>query len=75
VVRACTDDGTTLEELTEARLKEIAPEVSPDALAVLQPATSVKRRESLGGPGPNAMAAQLKHGRDMFEKIGFPKIA
>jgi argininosuccinate lyase len=75
VVRACTDDGITLEDLTAQRLAEVAPEVSPDALEVLQPAVSVRRRESLGGPGPNAMAAQIKHGRELFEKIGFPKVA
>jgi argininosuccinate lyase len=64
-----------LEELTAEQLAEIAPEAPVEALAVLQPAESVRRRESLGGPGPNAMAAQIEHAKSVFAARGFPKIA
>jgi argininosuccinate lyase len=75
VVRACLDDTCALEDLTAERLAQIAPEVPAEALAVLQPEGSVRRRESLGGPGPNAMAAQLAHARRLHEETGFHKIA
>jgi argininosuccinate lyase len=74
VVRGCDTLGCTLEELTEERLAQIAPEVPKEALGVLQPEDSVRRRESLGGPGPKAMAAQLDHARRVFEAEGFHKI-
>ncbi|RYG48013.1 argininosuccinate lyase [bacterium] len=75
VVRGCMDRGITLEDLTPAILAEIAPEVPAEALDVLSPEGSVGRRNSLGGPGPQAMAAQLEHARRILETVGFPKIA
>jgi len=75
VVRACMEDGCVLEELTAERLAEIAPGAPPEALSVLQPQASVRRRETLGGPGPAAMAAQIEHAKRVFETVGFPKIA
>jgi argininosuccinate lyase len=75
VVRGCVDAGCTLEELDEARLREIAPEVPVEALSVLQPEESVRRRESIGGPGPHAMEAQLSHAQWLHKCEGFPKIA
>jgi len=75
LVIGCNELGCTLEELTSETLAEIAPEVPVEALAVLQPAGSVRRRESLGGPGPNAMDAQIAHARTLWETEGFPKVA
>ena len=75
VVRACQARDMVLEDLTESTLKEIAPEVPAAALDVLSPEGSVKRRESLGGPGPKAMAAQLAHARDLLGTTGFPRVA
>jgi argininosuccinate lyase len=75
VVRTCLEDGLALEDLTAERLAEIAPDAPAEAIKVLQPEESVRRRESLGGPGPNAMVAQLAHARRVFESRGFPKIA
>jgi len=75
LVIGCNELGCTLEELTAESLASIAPEVPAEALAVLQPAGSVQRRESLGGPGPLAMDAQLEHARGLLETQGFPKIA
>jgi argininosuccinate lyase len=75
VVRGCMDAGCALEELDEARLREIAPEAPAEALRVLQPEESVRRRESLGGPGPHAMEKQLAHAHWLHKCEGFPKIA
>ncbi len=75
LVIGCNTLGCTLEELTPETLAEIAPEVPVEALAVLQPEGSVKRRESLGGPGPVAMDAQLAHARNLWETEGFHHIA
>jgi argininosuccinate lyase len=75
LVIGCNELGCTLEELTPETLAAIVPEVPVEALAVLQPAGSVRRRESLGGPGPAAMVAQLAHARKLLETEGFPTIA
>ncbi len=75
VVRACLDQGCGMEDLTPARLKHVAPQITDEALAVLQPETSVARRNSLGAPGPQAVEAQLHHAKAILEKEGFPKIA
>jgi argininosuccinate lyase len=75
VVRGCDSLNCVLEDLTPETLKQIAPEVPAEALAVLLPEASVRRRESLGGPGPKAMAAQLEHATRILETTGFPKVA
>jgi len=75
VVRGCDARGGTLESLDAATLAEIAPEVPAEALSVLQPADSVRRRESLGAPGPNAMAAQIEHAKRVWGVVGYPRIA
>jgi argininosuccinate lyase len=75
LVIGCNELGCSLEELTPETLASIAPEVPAEALAVLQPAGSVQRRESLGGTGPKAMDAQLSHARTLLDTQGFPKIA
>ncbi|MCC7229056.1 MAG: argininosuccinate lyase [Fimbriimonadaceae bacterium] len=75
VVRGCLERGLVLEELDAARLREIAPDVPASALSVLKPGESIRRRESLGAPGPNAMQRQLEHGRRIWESAGFGKIA
>lgn len=75
VVRACQARDLVLEDLTEVSLREIAPEVPVGALAVLSPEGSVRRRESLGGPGPTAMAAQIAHARRLLDRAGFESVA
>jgi argininosuccinate lyase len=61
--------------LTVETLAQVAPDVPAEALSVLQPEDSVRRRESLGGPGPKAMEEQLRHARALHEVVGFPKFA
>lgn len=75
VVRGCLDRQIALEDLTVETLSQIAPEVPAEALGVLKPEDSVRRRESLGGPGPSAMTAQIAHARKLLEERGFPRIA
>ena len=75
VVRGCTARGLVLEDLTPELLAEICPEIPAEGLSVLNPQDSVRRRESLGGPGPKAMQAQLDHARRMFGQAGFHQIA
>ncbi|HEY0867786.1 MAG TPA: lyase family protein, partial [Fimbriimonas sp.] len=74
VVRACLDMSCALEDLTAERLRKIAPEVPSEALAVLQSADSVQRRESHGSPGPQAMKVQIEHARRLVESVGFHQI-
>ena len=75
VVRGCNERNCALEDLTPEMLAEIAPGVSPEALGVLSPSGSVRRRESLGGPGPKAMDAQIEHAKRIIAEQGFPSIA
>ncbi len=75
VVRSCQARDMVLEDLTEETLREIAPEVPSEALNVLSAEGSVRRRESLGGPGPKAMAAQIAHARRLLAAPGFERVA
>ncbi len=75
VVRGCEDRGLVLEDLSAQTLSEIAPEVPAAALGVLAPEESVRRRESLGGPGPKALARQFEHARKLFQEPQFSRIA
>lgn len=71
VARACEQKGWKLHQLTGARLAEIAPEIPRQAVTVLSPKGAVERRESFGGPGPRAMAAQLRRAKTLAAKPGF----
>lgn len=72
VVRSCLDQACSLEDLTPERLRAIAPEVPVEALAVLKPEDSVRRRESYGGPGPKAMDEQFRLAGNCHERVSFP---
>lgn len=75
VVIGCNERNITLDDLDEAILKEIDPEIPAAALGVLKPEDSVKRRESFGGPGPKAMEQQIARATELFEERGFQGIA
>ena len=75
VVRACQARDMVLEDLTVESLRQIAPEVPAGALDVLSAEGSVRRRESLGGPGPKAIAAQIAHARRLLDEPGFASVA
>lgn len=74
VVIGCNERNITLDDLDETILREIAPEITSDALGVLKPEDSVRRRESFGAPGPNAMEKQIEQAKALFEDRGFEKI-
>ncbi len=74
VVIGCNERNITLEDLDEKSLNEICPEIPVEALSVLQPEDSVKRRESFGAPGPKAMDVQLAQAMKVFESRGFEEI-
>jgi argininosuccinate lyase len=75
IVKGCQARGIVLEELTPQSLAEIAPEVDESVLSVLSAQDSVNRRESLGGPGPGAMVAQIAHAKAIFAAPRFESIA
>jgi argininosuccinate lyase len=75
IVKGCQSRGIVLEDLTPEILSEIAPDVDEKALGVVSAAESVRRRESLGGPGPKAMAQQIAHAKRIYADPRFKSIA
>lgn len=75
VVRACDERGIVLEQLTAEILQEIDPKIPVGVIEVLQPSSSVNRRESYGGPGPKAMKGQLDLAKELHQDRGFGRIA
>jgi argininosuccinate lyase len=75
IVRGCLERNWILEDLDEAKLSEIAPEVPAGVLQALKPEESIRRRESLGAPGPNAIEKQLTHAQWILDCEGFPKVS
>ncbi len=74
IVKGCQARGLVLEDLTPSLLGEIAPEVDVNALTVISADESVRRRESLGGPGPNAIAVQIQHAKRLYASSRFESI-
>lgn len=74
IVIGCNERNITLEDLDAKILGEICPEIPADALNVLRPEDSVRRRESFGAPGPKAMDVQLAQAKKVFESRGFEAI-
>jgi argininosuccinate lyase len=63
-VRYCEARGIGLEDLNAFMLEEAAPGTPTKALEVLSPEGSVARRNSFGGPAPEAMREQLRLARE-----------
>ncbi len=55
LVRRSLDEGIALRDLVAA-----APELGPEAVALLEPGASVRQRTTRGGAGPVPVAAQLE---------------
>jgi argininosuccinate lyase len=55
LVRQASERGVSLDDLVAAE-----PRLGPDALALLEPGTAVRRRTSRGGAGPAPVAVQLE---------------
>jgi argininosuccinate lyase len=62
LVRAATDAGVPLARFCQdvERARAIAPAIDPEALAVLDPERAARAKESPGGTGPRAVAAQIE---------------
>jgi argininosuccinate lyase len=69
LVRTALDEGRPLADLVLAH-----PDLGPDAVALLEPGVSVRRRTTPGGAGPEAVAVQLERFRARLgadeERIG-----
>ena len=64
LVRAATDDGVLLRDVPVAKATAIHASLDADALRALDPAAAVAAKESIGGTGPRAVAAQIAQLRD-----------
>ncbi|MEZ5216862.1 MAG: hypothetical protein R2715_09830 [Ilumatobacteraceae bacterium] len=64
LVRRSLADGTSLRALVEA-----APELGPDAAALVAPGVGVRMRTSPGGAGPVPVAVQLAQFRAHLEAL------
>jgi argininosuccinate lyase len=63
LVRAAAERGVALDELVMT-----APDLGPDALALLEPGAAVLRRTTPGGAGPGPVAAQMQAAKACFEE-------
>ena len=63
-VRAAEGRGVGLDELTDAELTQISPELTPEVREVLTVAGSVASRNARGGTAPQQVADQLERLRD-----------
>jgi argininosuccinate lyase len=63
LVRASVERGVPLDELVVT-----APDLGPDALALLEPGAAVQRRTTPGGAGPVPVAAQMVAAKARFEE-------
>ncbi len=74
LVNECIKRNWTFQDLTTENLKKVAPEMNPRLLSVLDPIASIQSRNSLGGPGQEAMKRQLDHATKLLKKDGFKTI-
>ena len=58
-VRRCEELGCELDELTDAQLAEISPDLTPSVREVLTVEGSVASRDGRGGTAPVRVAEQL----------------
>jgi argininosuccinate lyase len=74
-VRHCEESGISLEDATMADLHHCIPAANEADLVLLQPEESVRRRNSFGAPGPEAMRVQLERATAVLEAEGFAELA
>lgn len=70
LVRLATDEGVALRAVPVAKATAIHAALDADALRALDPASAVAAKESLGGTGPRAVAAQIAQLRDEARALG-----
>ena len=59
MVAYCEQRGLQLDELSDAQLAEVAPELTPDVRAVLSVPGALAARKARGGTAPERVAEQL----------------
>jgi argininosuccinate lyase len=63
LVAAAEGAGKRLDELTDAELRAVSPQLGPETRRLLELATAMKRRELIGAPGPAQVRRQLARWR------------
>jgi argininosuccinate lyase len=63
LVAAAEQAGKRLDELTDAELRAVSPQLGPETRRLLELATAMKRRELIGAPGPAQVRRQLARWR------------
>lgn len=73
---AATDAATGMMTVSrEAMAAAVGEALADEAMQMMDAGESVRRRETYGGPGPNAMAEQLRHAARLHRKRGFLSIS
>ena len=70
-VRRCEDLGVGLEELTDAELAAVSPELTPRVRSVLSVAGSLASRDGRGGTAPVRVAEQLEELAERLAEVRF----
>ena len=68
LVRECEKKGWTLMDLDESRLSEIGLEIPVSILEVVDVEGSIRSRDLVGGPGPEAMQQQLEKAKQLLRE-------
>lgn len=68
LVLECEKRGWSLTDLNESRLSEIGLEIPVSVLEVADVEGSVRSRDGLGGPGPEAMRRQLEVAKQLLRE-------
>jgi argininosuccinate lyase len=63
LVALAREEGVTLASIDETRAKSVHSAFTAEALGALDPRRAVAAKESVGGTGPRAVAAQLESAR------------
>jgi len=75
LVRRCQEEKRPLGQVTLATAQEVDPRLTADVLETLNALTSVGRKVSAGGTGPESVRAQLTQLRDAAEQAHTRAIA
>jgi argininosuccinate lyase len=63
LVAIAREEGVPLAAIGEVRARSVHPALTAQALAALDPVRAIAAKESIGGTGPRAVAAQLESAR------------
>jgi argininosuccinate lyase len=69
LVAIAREEGVSLASIGEVRARSVHPALTAEALAALDPVRAVAAKESIGGTGPRAVAAQLEGARSRAQAL------